>query len=258
MPTRRGKVIAAATLLLVSLAPGAFAHSSLDKRSVPADTDVALVVSAPVEEINAYNEKVVLEVPDGFRVLSCAAPDGFKCATSAAADPPRTLVTWERTEPGQRIPFTSDQLPFRVRTIATPGRYAFEVNQFYSNGAVARWDGPEGSDHPAPVLEVTAKGTPAVTNTTAPQHDGPPATRETTTTTAGAPTTTDAGSATTALNAADTTTTTRRAAAALAAGEAVDEGDGGSSAGTVAPVVVAVAGAAAFGARALRRRRALS
>lgn len=249
--------IASAALVFVNLAPSALAHSSLDKKSAPADTDVALVVSAPVEEVNAYNEKVILEVPAGFRVLACDSPNGFRCATTTANDPPRTLITWERTEPGQRIPLTSDRLPFEVHTIDKPGKYPFEVNQFYSNGAVARWDGPENSDHPAPVLEVTAKGTPAVTNTTAPPHDGSPATRPTTTTARAAATTTSSSSATepTVLDAREDATTTS-SPEVLAVAE--DDDGGGGPAVVFVALALTAAGAAAFGARAIRQRRALS
>lgn len=162
-------------LLAVAAAGPAVAHSTLDKKSVPANTDVEVSVQAPVEEVNAYNQRLILEVPDGFVVLSCGEVQDFACTQSRAENPKRTVLTWERTEPGQPIPFMTDRFPFRMHTIDKAGKYAFEVNQFYSNGTAAHWDGPPDSDRPAPVLTVTAAGTAPVTNTTAKPHEGSPA-----------------------------------------------------------------------------------
>jgi uncharacterized protein len=35
---------------------------------------------------------------------------------------------------------------------------AFKTVQYYSNGKVVHWIGPPGSEHPAPTLNITAKG----------------------------------------------------------------------------------------------------
>ena len=241
--------------LLAGGVSSAWAHSTLDKKSVPADTDVDITVNAPVEEVNAYNQKIILEVPDGFRVLSCGAVEGFACAQSSATGPTRTLLTWERTRPGQRIPFVTDHFPFRMRTVVTPGKYRFDINQFYSNGTVAHWEDPENGDRPAPVLTVTAVGTPAVTNTTAAAHDGSPASPSTTaasrpiearaTTTAAIETVEPE----TTTSAALPTTTT--AALTLAVG-ADDDSAAGIPLVGVTVGLVAVSG---LGAGILRRRR---
>lgn len=246
-----GAVVVAAVASVTS----ASAHSTLDKKSVPADTDVALAVNAPVEELNAYNQKIVLEIPPGFRVLRCEKTRDFDCAVTPPDAGGRSLITWNRPSAGQPVPFVTDMFPFSVHTVATPGKYVFEINQFYSNGTAAHWDGAEDSDHPAAVLQVTGKGTPAVTNTTAAPHDGSPATpspsalRTTSSTTSPAPTTTT--TVTPDTLAADTTTSDpRRPSIAVD----VTKGGGTSPAGPIA-LVAGIVGATAVGVAVLRRRR---
>lgn len=175
---KRISLVGGVVLLVAALGAGvAGAAGTLNKSSVPADTDVDFILNAPVEILVGYNEKVVLTVPDGFRVLSCGAINDYTCAQTAAANPSRTLVTWQKTSPGQEFVVPTQEFPFRMRTIGVAGKYKFEVEQFYSNGEVQRSNGPEGSPNPAPMLTVTGASTPAVTNTTTPPQDfSPPAT----------------------------------------------------------------------------------
>ncbi len=159
----------AVLLLLVASTPVG-ARGTLDKESVPADTDVELVVQASVDEPGVFNERVVVEVPDGFTVRPCVTPpEGFRCFLRPAASPPRTLVIWERTEdPDVTVPFTTDDLPFRTRSHPKPGRYKFVITQLYSNGEESRSDGPPESANPAPVLEVTPNPAATTSSTSTP------------------------------------------------------------------------------------------
>ena len=132
------KAVPLLALLLLALgAPSALAAASIDKGTVTAGTEVVLTVDAPVEQLGATNERLTVDMPDGFRVLSCEAPEGFKCSHGPAPGAKRTVVTWQRVAPGQPVAFTADQFPFRMRAIDKPGKYTFGVTQFHADGSVA-------------------------------------------------------------------------------------------------------------------------
>ncbi len=172
---KRIAAFAGTVLLAAAFGAGvAAAHATLDKTSVPGNTDIDITVNAPVEEVVGYNDKLVLTVPDGFRVLSCLAPAGYTCTMSNAASPPRTLVTWIGMASGQELVTPTEQFPLRIRTTSSAGKYKFVVDQHYSNGNEAHWNGAEGSANPAPVLSVDGADPPAVTNTTVPAPEPTP------------------------------------------------------------------------------------
>lgn len=157
-------------MLTVLGAGAADARGTFDKTTAPTDTDVSITVTATVEELVGYNEKVTVEVPDGFRVLSCGTVTGFTCTVTAVSSPKHTLVTWENTAPsGQEFLVPTSEFPFRMRTIATAGKYRFDVNQFYSNGNEVHSDGPEGSPNAAPFLTITGGTAPTTPTTSVPQ-----------------------------------------------------------------------------------------
>lgn len=134
---------------------------------MPASSEVVLTVDAPVEQLGATNEKLTVDVPDGFRVLSCEPVEGFECSHAPAAGPKRTVVTWQRAAPAQPVPLTTDQFPFRMRTTDRPGKYTFTVSQFHSDGTSARAE---------PVLQVTPITEPPLVITRTPPP-APPAVR---------------------------------------------------------------------------------
>lgn len=154
----RTKVAVLAIAFVALTASAAMAAGSLDKSSVAANTDVDVTLNVPIDKVPAYNERVVLEIPGGFRVLGCPNSDTFNCTQSTADKPSRTTLTWRRTTPGAPVPLDADHFPFRLHTIDKPGSYAFAVHQTYSDGTSADW---------APKLAVTAAPAKAVTSTTA-------------------------------------------------------------------------------------------
>jgi hypothetical protein len=140
-------------LALLVVARPAWAQPSMDHNSAPASSDVTVTVAASVDELNAYNEKLTVEAPTGFRMLTCGRVDGFTCTTS------RSGVTWQRSAPGQPVPLATDNFPFRMHTIDKPGKYTFVLTQLYSDGK---------SERATPVLQVTAAPpSPSTTATTA-------------------------------------------------------------------------------------------
>ncbi len=163
--------------MLVALGAGvAEAHSTLDKTSVPGGADVDMALTAQVEVLIGYNEQIVLTVPDGFRVLFCGGVAGFNCTQTTAANPARTIVTWQAITPNQELVAPTERFAFRMRSTAVAGKYKFDIDQVYSTGETVRWNGAEGSANPAAFLTVTGTGVAPVTNTTVATHDSPPAT----------------------------------------------------------------------------------
>lgn len=133
----------------------------MDKSTLPADSDQALKVRVPGENPPAYNVKLVLEIPAGFTATSCADTGGWTCSITPDTSNGRSaLLTWTRQSGGDAV----DLFDFAVRTPDKNGTYKFDANQYYSDGKKAFWDGPPGSDNPAPVIEVTGASTvPAAT-----------------------------------------------------------------------------------------------
>jgi uncharacterized protein YcnI len=161
----------ATALLVVVGAAAAWGHASLDKSSVPAGSEQTLTARVPVEKVS-HNVRIVIEVPAGFTVRGCPPKENWACAVSPRQGQPGTLVTWSRTAGVDA--FLDDSYPFSLRVTTTPGRYPFEINQFYADGSVENWDGPPGSAKPAPVLEVTGAATPVASNSALPTEHGPP------------------------------------------------------------------------------------
>ncbi len=152
---RRGPLALCAALLVV-LSGTAQAHVSLDKSSVPADSDQSLQVRVPGENPPAYTVKLVLEVPAGFTALTCADKVGWTCAlTQDTTNGRSAIITWTRESGVDAV----DLFDLVVHTPTRSGDYPFEAAQSYSDGTKVFWDGPPDSDRPAPVLTVTGGGT---------------------------------------------------------------------------------------------------
>ncbi|HVW34105.1 MAG TPA: DUF1775 domain-containing protein [Acidimicrobiia bacterium] len=154
---RRTRRLAAATAVVAGLAvaavPGvAWAHAVfLSSGSVPANSDQKLTLNVPEEKgPNVHNTKVVVVVPAGFSVSGCDQKKEWTCAVSPASGN-RTVVTYTRSGGTD----ADARFSFGVHTPAQAGDYPFNTNQSYSDNSTERWDGPPGSDTPAPVLKVT-------------------------------------------------------------------------------------------------------
>jgi hypothetical protein len=153
----RTPVIVATAILVLSV-PAAQAAGTLDKSTVAANTDTDLTLDVSVDQLGAYDDRVVLEVPTGFRVLACSKAAEFTCAQSSAGQPSRTVLTWKRTTPGTPVPLAVDHFAFRVRTIDRAGAYVFAVHQFYSDNTTA--------DSAAKLTVTASPARPAPTTTT--------------------------------------------------------------------------------------------
>ena len=57
--------------------------------------------------------------------------------------------------PGDEAGAEGQVFEFEVHTPAKAGDYPVTVAQYYSDGDSVRWDGAQGSEHPAPVVRVS-------------------------------------------------------------------------------------------------------
>lgn len=158
------------TVLLVAWAGPAWAHVTAEDPSVPKDSETKITFAVAVEEeghthgmsaeepSKAYNQKVEIEVPRGFEVVSCDQTADWKCeaepneGSPAAGQAHGGTVTFTRvTKSGSSM----DHLPFTVHTPTHTGTYHFPTTQTLSDGDETEWTG-DGvtSEHPAPTVKV--------------------------------------------------------------------------------------------------------
>jgi uncharacterized protein YcnI len=145
--TRIGVLALAAAVALVVTA-AASAHAIL---SPPVALDKKLQVftlSVPTEEEGATTTKIQLTVPAGFAIDSFEPEPGWSRQVSNKG----SVVTWS----GGRTPTEEDSV-FRFNASTSGAKtYVFDVKQWYSNGKVVDWSGPEASDTPAPSVEAVS------------------------------------------------------------------------------------------------------
>jgi uncharacterized protein YcnI len=150
---RRARLAAVAAGVVMAAVPAAaWAHAVfLSSGSVPANSDQKLTLNVPEEKgPSVHNTKIVFVVPSGFSVPGCDPKPQWTCAVSGASNG-RTLVTYTRSSGTD----ADGRFTFGVHTPGQGGDYPFPTNQSYSDNSTVRWDGPPGSDTPAPVLKVT-------------------------------------------------------------------------------------------------------
>ena len=172
MGSRKRLVFAGLAGLVVAAVPtSAWAHAVfLSSESVPKDSEAKITFSVPVEEeghthamgeeepATAYNQKVEIEVPRGFEVVSCDQTADWKCEAEPNEGSPSAgqahggTVTFTRvTTSGSNM----DHLSFTVHTPTHIGTYRFPTTQTLSDGDETEWKG-DGvtSEHPAPTVRV--------------------------------------------------------------------------------------------------------
>jgi uncharacterized protein YcnI len=173
--TRRtlAAALAAATL---GLPAAAAAHVTLQPATAPAGGFARLDVRVPNEQDAKDTVKVEVELPPGFADASYEPVAGWRVTETrrklpkpSTADDGDVLtdelgtITFTATsgkgiEPGQ---FRDFGLSLGLPDKPAGTKLAFKALQTYSGGDVVRWIGPEGSEHPAPVVTLVAAGGPA-------------------------------------------------------------------------------------------------
>jgi uncharacterized protein YcnI len=184
-------VAVAAVVAALAGAARADAHVTLHPNVVPAGAYAVVDVRVPNEMDDANTTRVDLQLPDGFTSASWAPVPGWhvRVRTQKLAKPiqgengPITTevkeIVWTADSTGAIPPGSFQQLPLSLAMPSKAGDLTFKALQTYSNGQVVRWIGPPSSDHPAPIVHVTAPGglVQDTAGTTAPRQPAAPASR---------------------------------------------------------------------------------
>ena len=140
---RQAVVMAAATAGALVLVPAAFGHALISPPIAKTKVLQQFTLSVPTEEEGATTTSIELTLPSGFTIDSYEPAPGWKRAAHGQS------VTWS----GGSIPTEEDSV-FRFNASLDSSRdYRFSVRQTYSDGKVVEWNGPDGSDTPAPLVE---------------------------------------------------------------------------------------------------------
>ncbi len=118
-----------------------------------------LAVRVPPDGRGAVNKKLIVHLDRAFVVDACFSRDGWTCTITRPTEPPRTLVTYEWTDPAARP--ASDTVHFALRTPRADGAFRVEVDQFHTDGHVVYWGG--SSVKTAPTLTIGSGVAPATT-----------------------------------------------------------------------------------------------
>jgi uncharacterized protein YcnI len=140
---RKAVVMAAATAGALAVVPAAFGHAAMSPPVAKAKVLQQFTLSVPTEEEGAKTTSIELTVPDGFSI------DSFEPAPGWTRSEDANSYTWA----GGSVP-TDEDAVFRFNaSVDSSQTYTFKVRQAYSNGKIVDWNGPEGSDTPAPRVE---------------------------------------------------------------------------------------------------------
>ncbi|WP_238594630.1 YcnI family copper-binding membrane protein [Caenibacillus caldisaponilyticus] len=135
----------------------ASAHVTVSPNQVPADSYQKFTVKVPTEK-NVPTVKVKVEIPKDVDIASFEPVPGWKYQVEKDANGKITSVTW--TAEGQGLlPEQFGEFNMMGKVAANAKSLAWKAYQTYKDGSVVKWIGPEGSDYPASVTQVTAAGT---------------------------------------------------------------------------------------------------
>jgi uncharacterized protein YcnI len=147
---RLGVLLATGVVALVATG-SAFAHAHISPAVAPTEDQLYTLV-VPTESDTASTTQIELTPPEGFSVEAFRDAPGWKHevqSTGEGEDTVITKVTWT----GNTGPEQTTFLDF-FGSGDSAKTYAFNVRQTYSDGEVADWSGPEGSDEPAPTVQL--------------------------------------------------------------------------------------------------------
>jgi uncharacterized protein len=166
------RITLAALLAVLTLAPAASAHVTVQPKELPAGEFTVINVRVPNEKDDEGTTKVEVQMPPGFAFASYQPIPGWKVEIERGkADPPievhgepvndqvtKVTFTGDGKEgiigPGQFIDFPlSVSVPSKVGDTLT-----FKALQTYEKGEVVRWIGAEDSEKPAPTATLVEAG----------------------------------------------------------------------------------------------------
>ncbi|HEY2631583.1 MAG TPA: YcnI family protein [Solirubrobacteraceae bacterium] len=167
-------VLTLATIGALALPGVARAHISIHPNTIPAGAFATLDVRVPGEQEGAYVKKVDTLLPSGFTSVAYENVPGWSThlVTQKLSTPIQTdngpvseevsQLIWTWVGPLGKV--NNSQFVDFPLSVAIPGNLAgqalrFKTVQTYSNGQVVHWIDPSlQAEHPAPTVNITAKG----------------------------------------------------------------------------------------------------
>lgn len=159
-PVRGALAALATTIACGVLASQAAGHARVFPSTVPKGSGNAYSLVVPNESEDADITEVTITAPEGFLIGGFRTAEGWERTTESEGDGHggvTSSVTWRATDgavpPGEAAWFDFTGRPDEGHTEPVT-EYTFAVEQVYSDGEVATWDGAEDSESPAPVVEI--------------------------------------------------------------------------------------------------------
>ncbi len=158
--TRSGFMRSIVALLLgLVLVAAASAHVTVNPQVVPANTFASFTVRVPTEK-DEPTVKLRVEFPAQLIVSRFQPKPGWNRDVEKDASGRIVAATWSGGEIGAD---EYEEFTFLGRTPKEPGRLAFKAYQTYGGGETVAWAGEEGSEAPAPLVEVQPAASLAMT-----------------------------------------------------------------------------------------------
>jgi uncharacterized protein YcnI len=174
MRPRKTLVLIATGGLLLAAPNGAQAHISMHPNTIPAGAFATLDVRVPGEQEGAYVTKVDTLFPQGFTGVDYENVPGWSARVievklgtpikedGETIDTEVSQIVWTWTGPLGKVnngQFINFPLSVAIPADAAGRALEFRTVQTYSNGLLVHWIDPTlTSEHPAPRINVTAKG----------------------------------------------------------------------------------------------------
>jgi uncharacterized protein YcnI len=152
MKLLRAATLVAAPIAALAVAPLAWGHAEISPAVVQSNLTQMFTLAVPTEKEDANTTKVELTPPQGFAIDSFVPSPGWKRDVQQTGSGEETVIQKVTWSGGSVPPEDEAVFQFLASTDASQS-YDFEVRQFYSDGSVVDWSGPESSDTPAPVVE---------------------------------------------------------------------------------------------------------
>lgn len=173
--TRARRALGVVALTVVAggaLAAEALGHARIFPSKVEAGIGHAYALVVPNETDDATITEIELTVPKGVLLGGFAAAPGWEREVETGeggggghgGGGAVTKVTWTGgdTPAGEAAWFHFTGRPDEEGESVS--EYEFGVRQTYSDGTVADWSGPQDSDEPAPVVQLTSAGDTATSS----------------------------------------------------------------------------------------------
>lgn len=154
------KTLAALPVFLVAMlvfAGIASAHVKIYPEKVTAGSYETFTVSVPSEKENANTTKIKVDIPKNVVISRVEPRSGWKYQLKKDNTGKIMAITWKATNSGLK-PIEFIQLKMEGKVKKNADQINFKAYQTYSDGSTVKWVGAEGSEHPAPVVNVSAAG----------------------------------------------------------------------------------------------------